>query len=496
MSYKCLVIGLDGASPEVLEWAKLGKLPNLAKFIKEGVSGELLSTIPFHSGVAWPAFLTGKNPGNTGIFSWAKRLPDSYEIVSFNSYDLQNKVPIWKILDDYHKKSIIIGIPLTYPPIAINGIMISGFPAPGIFAYPDHLIKKLQEFDFDIRVEHEERMEQFFELSRKQKQVVLYLMKNYAWDFLIVNFQAHQHWIKHGMVLQQCKDLDNIIGELLQAIDKNTIVMIMSDHGTMPVYKDVCINTFLKKIGLLQLHTKSYRRKVLKPLTYFWHDYSWIKQRLHIKHGLSDIVWEKTKAFSIDGDGIYINLKGREPKGIVNSDEYEMVRNYIIDKLYDLKDAETGKNVITRVFKKEEVYHGKYTYWAPDILIESAYGYRLQLWNTRNKVIDYTRRRTFQSIMGIFAIKGSGIKSGKEIKGAKIIDLMPTILHILNVPIPADIDGKVLMEIFEKGTEFDRNVIYEEKIKYHDRDYKTLDKEINSRIWERLKKLGYSDENT
>jgi len=64
------------------------------------------------------------------------------------------------------------------------------------------------------------------------------------------------------MVLQQCKDLDNIIGELLQAIDKNTIVMIMLDHGTMPVYKDVCINTFLKKIGLLQLHTKSYEEKI------------------------------------------------------------------------------------------------------------------------------------------------------------------------------------------------------------------------------------------
>ena len=425
MGFKCFVMGLDGASPIVFKWAKQGNLPNIAKIMNDGVSGNLLSTIPFHTGVAWPAFVTGKNPGKTGFFGWRKRIPGMYESVRLNSKDLHNAFPLWRLSSMADKKVILLGIPITFPPYEINGVMISGFPAPDISAYPPELIGKLKEIGFATVVEREERIEQFYELSAKQAEAVFYIMEKYDWDLFMVNFQAHQHWIQHGMVLSQCQDLDQIIGKILRKLNKDAILIIMSDHGTMPVYKDVFINDFLRDLGLLKLKERSkisfkcllsrlrltqtnVSNLLVNPhLRSFSQTMVPRELRQKIYYSLptfplpSDIDWSQTKAYSFEPDGIFINLKGRDPNGVIEPGmEFDNLRNYITKELCELKDYENGGRVIDEVFKKEEIYKGSYTQLAPDILVASKKGYRLALWSQNgcicsNSTENFSRKKRY-----------------------------------------------------------------------------------------------------
>lgn len=476
---KCIVIGLDGASPVLFKWAKEGKLPNIARIIENGVSSELQSTIPFFTGVAWPSFLTGKNPGKTGFFGWRKRIPGTYNTRMFNSEDLDKAVPLWRILNSYSKESIFLGIPFTYPPKKIKGVMVSGFPAPHLSAYPTEVLTKLKEIGFETDVRGEENIESFYDLSKRQTETLFYLMDKYEWDFFIVNYQAHQHWLIHGMVLPQCQDLDNKIGDILKRLDKDTMVILMSDHGTMPVYKDIFINEFLKKLGLLEIIERlSALKYLLIILNIVESNFSKIFRKLNLNLPFirlilstimmklsswlsskfldsSKIDWSRSKAFSIEADSIFINLEGREPKGVVNSCEYDDLRNHIIEELSKLKDPITGVKVIDNVYKKEEIYHGEYMNYAPDLLVTPNEGYRLALFNFDGSIIETTLRKTYQEKPGIFAAMGPNIKKGVYLgEEIQLVDLAPTILHMLNLPIVKDMDGKVLIDIFEEGSEY------------------------------------------
>jgi len=489
MGKRCIVIGLDGASPIVLEWAKEGKLPNIAKLMEDGISGELASTIPFFSAVAWASFLTGKNPGKTGIFGWTKRIMGTYDTRSVNSNDLYPASPLWKLLEDASQKGIFVGIPMTSPPHKIDGVIIGGLPAHEIKAYPLEVDAKIKEFGFDVVAKKEESMEDFYQLNSKQAKVVFYLLENYEWTFFIVNFQAHQHWFQHGMVLEQCQDLDQIVGQIADKLDRDTSIIIMSDHGTMPVYKDVNIGNLLQKLKLLKLKETSTKpsKKLLSEFGITRNKISRILNKATFGHvprnslayrmvqkGLgalpsmvsskslqvADVDWSQTKAFSLEPDGIFINLKKREAEGIIaRGSEYEKLRDYIISELLELKDPDNGTRVIKEVYRKEEIYKGLYADLAPDLLIVSSYGYRLSIGNLDGEVISKTRRKTYQERDGILIIKGADIQRGKEIEKTDIIDLAPTILHILGEPIPRDVDGRVLKEIFSKQSEFGRQPI-------------------------------------
>jgi len=195
-----------------------------------------------------------------------------------------------------------------------------------------------------------------------------------------------------------------------------------------------------------------------------------------------DIDWKQTKAFAVGTGGhIYLNVKGREPQGIVEpGKEYEKVRNYIIERLESLIDPETGKKVIERVFVKEELFKGKFFNNAPDISLLPSKNYATlhqQQFVSPSLFINSPISGT-HAINGILIFYGPGIQKDKQIKGAKIYDLAPTILHVFGLPIPNDMDGRVLMEIFEEDSEFANR-----KPKYVDPDY--YEKKIEN---EKLKK--------
>ena len=508
-SRRVMVIGLDGATFNLIKpWVKEGKLPTFKKLMQKGVYGNLKSTIPWATIPAWPSFATGCNPGKHGFYDFFKEKKDSYDLtVELQPSKAIKQPTLWEILSRFKRKVAVINVPSTYPPTKINGYMVTGMftPPKAKFTYPP-------EFEGEIRKKigrynvffsslssknPESLLEDLMDTLDQRVRLVKYLWDEKSPDFLMMvdngtDRAEHELWKfidptnplynqkdveKYGNpLLEYYQYVDQKLQEILNLLDEETILIIMSDHGQGSLRKFVNLNLFLIEEGFMVI-----KNKMFSKLKFFLFNhgltpsnlYKFLKKagierlatdrvspakRLSILNrfffSTSDIEWSKTKAFASGVTGaITINVKGRQPMGIVNPSEYENVREEIIDKLSELKDPETGDYVVRRVYKREEIYDGPYLNQAPDIVATPNDHYEFFGMHgfSFNKVIDYTFANSGEhTLNGIFIAVGEGIKKGVEIEGANIIDLAPTILHIMDLPIPTHMDGKVLKEIFEE----------------------------------------------
>lgn len=511
MSDRVIVIGLDGATPDLLfHWAKEGKLPHMARLINNGASGPLRSTIPPITAPAWTSFMTGKNPGKHGLFHFIARPTKNYDYVTMNAKDNHART-LWRILSESNKNVGVMQVPMTYPPEKVNGFIVSGLGTPGPdseFTYPTELREKLlKEFKFKLQsteiytTNNEERfLADLEETERKKEEITRFLMKTYDWDFFMVVFMMTdivQHFFWKYMdethpahnasdpqkyknaILNTYQLMDGIIGNILSDIDKDTTVIIMSDHGFGPLYKELHLNYWLKMQGLQKSNSSLSSKGKLWLLN---HGLSFerigeftskigvrgisrimpkkITSKVPKRDALSAINWSETRAYSYGNLGlICINLKGREPEGIVPQVEYDNLRDYIIKELYKLKDPENGKNIVEKVYKREELYTGSYVEKAPDLFVvmdmtyqeRATFGEFLVASVGRIEEKDISMRRSGQHRMnGVFIMKGKNIQQNLKQESAEIIDLAPTILYTMGVSVPSDMDGKVLKDVFNQ----------------------------------------------
>lgn len=372
--------------------------------------------------------------------------------------------------------------------------------------------------------------------------VAEHLMQKYPWDFFMIKFDnpdqvQHYFWkdmggeesISGNAILKVYKHLDSILGKFMKYLDEDTILVVVSDHGAGPVIgKRIYINEWLRRKGMLYTKDRfdGKRRNVrnrLKKLLMQSLEKLLFRAGKVISHRLRDRLsiplpaikaklfsfthvntdWTKTKAyFGGNLNAIYINVEGCRPDGIVKpGEEYEQVREEIIRGLKSLVDPDDGQPVFEHVYKKEEVYHGSLLEEAPDILViprnfsDYTIGKEI-LNNDRKPVIAYhpspkgiTGSHRFN---GIFLAQGVSIRKGEQIKGARIIDIFPTIYHMFGFQIPADIDGNPLTSIFtpewlsENPVRFSKIVTHIEETKED-----VYSKEDEAEIRERLKGLGY-----
>ncbi|MBI4228821.1 MAG: alkaline phosphatase family protein [Deltaproteobacteria bacterium] len=282
--------------------------------------------------------------------------------------------------------------------------------------------------------------------------------------------------------------LDIAIDRLMKAAGPETIIFIISECGAGLLQSGVQINTWLEKEGFLTRKTKtsntssretpvslikSELRKVvantrknvqrrLPQSVYFWANRNMKGVKAWIQSYLtgSDIDWSRTRAFSRGKEGdIFINLKGRDPHSIVNPGaEYESVRDSIIERLSKLIDPATGKDAVDRVYRAEQLYEGPMLEWAPDLIIEWHDTAYMPTESDRDRESIFVPRwREYMNwpttgshrIDGILFGKGPGICKGKNIEGARIIDMMPTWLYSLNQRIPDDLEGRIILGLFE-----------------------------------------------
>lgn len=498
MNKKLFIIGLDGATFDLIKpLIKENKLPNFKKLMENGVYGELKSTIPSVTPLVWPAFYTGKNPGKLGLFDFINIRVGSYETSIANRKKIKAQ-PIWKILNSYDKKVGIINVPMTYPPDEVDGFMISGMETPSEkseYTYPKGLKNEINkvcgkyeiEPGDDIVTEKENLIESMKRINEKLFKATLYLKEKKRWDLFIIVFRVidiiqHAFWNYmegdnkyKNIIFQWYQELDKEIGIVIEELDKNSNIILLSDHGfgTIIDYdaKIFHCNDWLISKGLLSIN-ENVKGYLIKTLSKFGLDKEKIYNSLIKIFGLkqlkkiiidekpnqlmNQINWSKTTAFlsdvSISGHcGIRINLKSREPNGTVKKEDYDKIREKIIRELKNLTDLKKNR-IIKNIWKREEIYSGPYLDNLPDIVFEPTSKFMVKKNITFKIFSDISKERISgnHKINGIFIAYGPHIKTaGAELKNLQIIDIAPTILHMFDIPIPEGIDGNVL-DIFRK----------------------------------------------
>ena len=523
MGSRVCVIGLDGADWDLLDpWIESGNLPTLKRLMDEATYGKLQSTIPPLSPPAWTSFMTGVNPAKHGIFDAVSYRNHSYERI-FNTTENIRSQKLWDLIGEQGKRSIVINVPMTYPAQRIEGIMISGMMTPRnqSFSNPPEISEDIEKnvgsYRIDIdpsTVDDEESLiREIHHITHTRIHVARHLMEKNPWDLFVMVVTGtdriqHFFWNKQEeVILPYYRELDALLESFLGSLKGETSVIILSDHGFGTIHKTLYLNAWLERVGLLRMSRDFHS----------WRDSEWSSQ-LGARYGrppeakkggvLRDIWkmalgrslhidWRRTQAFlafSGSSHGIHLNLRGRNPQGTVDPGEpYERVRDFILDALSQLRDQEDDGLVMERVFKKEEVYHGPFLHEAPDILfMPRDYQYHLSGRITRNLL---RRRRMGQgshTLFGLYCMRGEGISRSKRYDGPSIMDLFPTILYLLSLPVPREVDGKVLEEAFEPDFLSLRPVQYEDRSlgKAGPAD---VSKEGDEEIERRLRSLGYID---
>lgn len=369
------VIGLDGVPFTLLsDLSQNGTMPSMNRLINSGHLHRMKASLPEISAVSWTDFMTGSDSGTHGIFGFTDLKKNSYDLRFPNFLDVK-KETFWDILGHQNKKCIIINQPSTYPARKIDGILISGFVAIDLAkaVYPLSLKPSLERMDYKIdidtlkcREDHEFLWKELAKILIGRQKALDFLWKE-AWDYFEFVFTGtdrvhHFLWdaykdenhIHHQNFLEYYHHIDQIIDKIATSFQKLTGsyegLYFLSDHGFTAIEQEVYLNAWLEKGGYLKFTTTSPK-------------------------DLNDMS-PSTQAFAMDPNRIYLNLKGKYPKGGVKDSERESLKNEIKTKLEKLKYK--GKKVIRKVFYVHEIYSGPYVSMGPDLIAVSEDGFDLK----------------------------------------------------------------------------------------------------------------------
>jgi predicted AlkP superfamily phosphohydrolase/phosphomutase len=509
MSLKVFVVGLDGATFDLLRpWAEQRYLPSLFGLMQGGAWGDLRSTVPPMTAPAWTSFATGKNPGKHGLYDWIRRDQGSYDVSPLTAQHIAEPT-LWSLLSERSRRVCVFNVPMTYPPQPVNGLMISGMPAPSTrvtITYPSWLLEELQRevgeyllYPDPGQAYSDAGIDSFlthlYDTTKTRLRTLDYLRGQEEWDFLMVVFNGtdtvqHALWKymspEHPLydavrgerygdtILRYYQFLDQALGRLVDSLDDATVLVIMSDHGFGPFHKFIHVNNWLRQHGWLHLRRNPW---------------SWIKSALFqmgfapmpiynllMELGLGglkrevvrgrgqgvlkklflsfdDVDWRRTVAYSLGNVGqIYLNVQGREPLGTVPAGTaYETLRDEIASQLQKLRDPQTGEAVVQEIYRREDIYDGPALERAADILFIPTrmeyFGFGEYEFGS-NRVVEAMKRGISGThrMNGVMLMYGKPVRSGVQIKGSSICDLAPTILHVMGMPVPSDMDGRVLTE--------------------------------------------------
>jgi predicted AlkP superfamily phosphohydrolase/phosphomutase len=477
---RVLIIGWDGVDWKILRpLLDAGELPVLSGLIDRGAHGDCLSTVPSHSWCAWPSFMTGLNPAGHGVFDIlehkpgvSKRLPITYRSIKART-----------IFDDFtaaDKTSLALNIPLTFPTPEINGKVVAGgvLPASRSYTWPPELQSELDaNAPFPVNgmswTTFRNRPEAFLEetaaITAKRQRSFEYLLDTTEWDFgvlVYVSTDRMQHCLmeyihpehpsysklKDSPVAKQTRavyqQLDAGLSKLLERTTDNDLVIFMSDHGHQACTRTCTMDRILEHLGWLTFGRGSFRFNLIR-----WGPGRRIARRvydllkLHGKISIpaSPIEWSKSRAYTSvvsTGEGVSLNLKGREPEGIVDAGDYERARQDLFDALSQFRDPETGDAPIRKIYRKEEVLSGRFLDIAPDLLLVPAPYYSLT--HARGMVEAADWLSGDHRLEGVVVASGPEVKKGPLNEPAELIDLGPTAMAALGVPSAVARDGKVL----------------------------------------------------
>ncbi len=359
MTRKILLVGLDAAPPSLLYGELKNQLPTLQAIIEDGARYTLQSCHPPITIPAWAVMTTGKTPGELGLYGFRHRKPGTYNQYWIASSRSIRSPQTWDILARKGLRSIVVGVPPSYPPRPIKGYMVSCFitPSKANYTWPPSLKKELPQYVFDVVFRTEQRdklIKELWHMTRTRFQALRRLAEK-KWDFMMfveigVDRVQHAFWgymdpqhhkytpgNKYENVIKEYyKLIDEELGKLLEKVPRDTIIVLASDHGAKRMKGAFCINQWLAEQGYLKI------RKPPKPGT---------------ELSQADIDWSHTTAWGWGGyyARIFINLKGREPHGTIDKRDYETVRDQLIHDLQKITGP-NGEKWDTKAYRPEQLY--------------------------------------------------------------------------------------------------------------------------------------------
>jgi len=229
--------------------------------------------------------------------------------------------------------------------------------------------------------------------------------------------------------------MDGLVGKVRKKMAKDDVLFVMSDHGFKSFQRTVNLNTWLFENGYLALEGDRPTGK----------DY------------FSEVDWTKTKAYAMGFGGIYLNLKGREAKGIVGRNgEAGSVKEEIASQLRKLQDTERDAEPIREVYDASQVYSGPYVDRAPDLCVGFRVGYRASILNVTGGVAENIFEDNENDWSGDHNFNPPDVPgmmcTNRKVTAddPRIIDIGPTILDLFGVQIPSYMDGRSLMPLADQ----------------------------------------------
>jgi predicted AlkP superfamily phosphohydrolase/phosphomutase len=435
---RVLIVGLDGVPFSfAMRQVRAGRMPNLARIFAAGTVRPLNSSWPFVSSVAWSSFMTGTNPGKHNIYGFVDRRLNTYDVFLPNSGTMRAE-PIWCVLSEAGKRVVVMNVPVTYPPRQVNGLMVSCFLSPSLAkaTYPSDLSERLArmgyQIDADAAIAYRSKTEFMDELNRvleHRAAAMFELMDTEPWDLFMSHIMEtdrlhHFYWEymerddpEWAPAFYQFYDrLDEILGRVWERVDRDTTLILLSDHGFCTIKQEVYINTYLREQGWLQIDESEGRPPSLARVT------------------------TETRAYSLDPGRIFINLRGREPRGSVDPGaDYERERARLAEELLALRDPADGAPIIERVFRREEIYHGASYDSAPDLVLAPYRGYAL-----KGALDRPTLTHKGAVMIGEHTHDDALLyMSGHDLVGSSLAmeDVVPAIYRLMRVAPPEGLDG-------------------------------------------------------
>jgi predicted AlkP superfamily phosphohydrolase/phosphomutase len=457
---KICVLGLDCAAPEIVFGDK--RLHNLRSLMQRGTWGRLESVIPPITVPAWMCLSTSQDPGSLGVYGFRNRVNHTYSGLGVADSSSIQTPAIWDYLAEEGKRSIIVGVPPGYPPRKINGISVGCFLTPDSaaneFTHPPEIKKEITElvghYPTDVagfRTDDKAWLqEQIFSMSRKHWKVVRHLITQKAWDYfhyvdIGLDRVHHGFWDSYdkqhihyrpgnpyeSVIPDYYLWLDQQIGEITQLLDKDTVLLVVSDHGAQRLDGGFAVNEWLIREGLLVLNEQPTQVTPFAKLK---------------------VNWAKTKVWSEGGyyARVFFNVEDREPRGIIPASQYESFRDEMKKRFEALTD-DKGHPLNSLVFKPQEIYKNVRNV-APDLIVHFGQLYWRSIGSVGHGRLHLEENDTGPDAcnhaqFGMFILTAPNSPLHGEFQGARLLDLAPTVMDLGGHKIPDAMQGRSLIKV-------------------------------------------------
>jgi predicted AlkP superfamily phosphohydrolase/phosphomutase len=433
---------------------------NIRALMARGCYGRLESVIPPITVPAWMCMSTSQDPGSLGVYGFRNRKDYSYHGLSVvNSSSIQ-QTAIWDVLGAQHQNVTVVGVPPSFPPRRMNGVNVGCFMTPDTkthdYTYPTSVRQEIDrlvgEYPVDVkgfRTENKEWLrDQIYDMTRKHFEVIRYLMVTQEWDYfqfveIGVDRVHHGFWKYRDRQHRQYVPgnpyetliddyyayVDQEIGSLLELLDDDTNVLVVSDHGAQRLEGGFCVNEWLRREGLLVL-----KEPVTKPTPF----------------APSLVDWERTRVWSEGGyyARVFFNIQGREPQGTVPESEYDSLVQEMTARFHALRD-DRGDVMGNLVFQPRDLYRNLRNV-PPDLIVHfgalywrsiGGLGYDSLYLQENDTGPDDCNHAQF----GSFLLAAPNLPVKGEVEGMHLLDIAPTLLDLAGVATPDSMQGSSLL---------------------------------------------------